>query len=564
MSLPKNKAQTPGLTQQDFNSTMLDNTHLENIYMKITDKNGQINDKFLQLLEKLDIEPQDLIKKRIVKLKVIHDELLKKRKASADEFRHKKRYKIAPATIKLEPLQLNSAINAYNPQININQNSNSNFFMTQVNHNDIPPTPSKVQQRFNSLNPLIGEDPSGNKRNNLSTFLHARKENSMMVSPNHKPFLGEMGNNGHQTPNITKYRQRHDPTFQSFDLQREREKLFKFLKIKENSFKLREDLSLKMQEMMNKKELKLKKIQDRFKKDMKDKSQKIQKVEIQRETKKQWMNDRISMQYENADLEYQKYLDELRKRQQEKELKQKEMCLQEYKQYQRNFMKSQGNFHVFKKTLEEQARKTTVELDTLETRLNSHRERSVMIRDQVRQQIHSSLTRVAVAKEQLLLKHEAEEEQRLREFLERQDKKKAKLEKHEKAKQKMLNQKAQKNFKNRQNHSVMENYEDNSEMLMQSIMSKQNQIEQKIQTIKQKRQRDNQLKHERYTLVEKDHKRKQEKQKSQRERLKSRIFEKYLQIEEKVQKIRQSRASQIEFSRLAHEVQKQKVFQNYQ
>lgn len=70
-----------------------------------------------------------------------------------------------------------------------------------------------------------------------------------------------------------------------------------------------------MQDLMNKKELKLKKIQDRFKKDMKEKNQKIQKVEVMRETKKQWMNDRISMQYENADLEYQKHLDELKKRQ---------------------------------------------------------------------------------------------------------------------------------------------------------------------------------------------------------------------------------------------------------
>lgn len=94
----------------------------------------------------------------------------------------------------------------------------------------------------------------------------------MMVTPNQRLLSQAGNNNGNQTPNITRHRERYDPAFQSFDLHREREKLFKFLKIKENSQKKREELNSRMQDLMSKKELKFKKIEDRLKKDLKAKN----------------------------------------------------------------------------------------------------------------------------------------------------------------------------------------------------------------------------------------------------------------------------------------------------
>ena len=68
-----------------------------------------------------------------------------------------------------------------------------------------------------------------------------------------------------------------------FDLDREKEKLHKYLKTKERSVQQREQYGQRMQQLWSNKELKFKKIEEKLRKEIKDKTKKWHQQELARE-----------------------------------------------------------------------------------------------------------------------------------------------------------------------------------------------------------------------------------------------------------------------------------------
>lgn len=177
-------------------------------------------------------------------------------------------------------------------------------------------------------------------------------------------------------------------------------------------------------------------------------------------------------------------MEDLRTKEAERVQRLRQLNEDEFRQSQKAFMKSQNNSSVFRRKLRLMGRETGARLESLESRLNSHRERSLQAKSQIRQQMSQSLSRVSYVKEVLKARQELEEESRLREFLDRQEKTKVKIEKHRKAVSKAQSQRANKNEQRRMNHSQMQDY-DEGESIMQSLMVKREQVDKKIKDLKQ-------------------------------------------------------------------------------
>lgn len=86
-----------------------------------------------------------------------------------------------------------------------------------------------------------------------------------------------------------------------FDLDREKDKLHKYLRIKERSVQQREQYGQRMQQLWSNKELKFRKIEEKLRKDIKEKTKKWHQQEIAREQKRQLIVDKLTEREENAD-----------------------------------------------------------------------------------------------------------------------------------------------------------------------------------------------------------------------------------------------------------------------
>eukprot|EP00347_Sterkiella_histriomuscorum_P007369 403349206 len=523
--------------------TNSDQAYLEHLYSKITDKNGVILDRFGAICDQLDIESTDILKKqledfseggkididiakvrydyhnkrRINKLMQLHDELQKLKKSITADQRVKKVYKMPQTHLRLEPLIKQQNQSAGGQTINHMQQSTSvhnksGFFMTDL--------PSQFQN--SQMNQSI--------MNGSTKMLGAQTFYSINAQ---------------------------------FDIDGEKQKMNRYIKIKEKSEMQREAYGQKMEELWKNKELKFQQIEEKIKKNLKEKSKRFKQLDSLRYQKREELTNKSTLLEEQADSEYYKYLEDLKAREQMKNKLLKEQNEQEFKDYQRNFMKSQSNFSTYRKILKQQAHETTLVLDTLESKLNSHREKSELHKEHLKQHISHSLSRISQVQENLRLRQEAAEEYRLKTFLDRQEKIKTKLEIHEKQKLKALSQRSRKQEQRRMNQSQIQESEEYSQVMLESQMAKQEQVQGKIEEIRRKRQKEIELKQERQALMLQDQKRKIEKQKTLKQKQRAKLLEKYQVINEKVNQLRINKASHIEFSRLSNEVQQQKINQQF-
>ncbi len=109
-------------------------------------------------------------------------------------------------------------------------------------------------------------------------------------------------------------------------MQREKERLHRFLQNREKTKKQEEEHEQKLKSIIVKKELKLKKIQEKLKREMKEHKRKMQEVEFRRGLKKKMIEDQIQETYFQSDEHYQKHLEEIKLKEEERMRKQKEWC----------------------------------------------------------------------------------------------------------------------------------------------------------------------------------------------------------------------------------------------
>ena len=110
---------------------------------------------------------------------------------------------------------------------------------------------------------------------------------------------------------------------------------------------------------------------------MKEQKRKIEMIEYKREQKKKLNEDQISYLYEQSDQEYLKHLEEIRKKEDERVRKEKELCELEYRRYNEQFVKSINNYETFVKEKQKIDQQTSQSLQILEKRLNDGYSRSV-------------------------------------------------------------------------------------------------------------------------------------------------------------------------------------------
>ena len=151
---------------------------------------------------------------------------------------------------------------------------------------------------------------------------------------------------------------------------------------------------------------------------------------------------------------------------------------------------------------------TSINLDNLEKRLNDGYTRHVLRKEQVRQSAAETLNKLekAVVNQK---EHEKEvENERLMKYMERRQQYLSKIKKWEKERQKSLvNIKIKNETKFGQAKVNLSDVQYEKDRLFQSIIEKQDQLETKISNVRQKRDKEIQLRAEKESLKAQDQKR---------------------------------------------------------
>ncbi len=209
--------------------------------------------------------------------------------------------------------------------------------------------------------------------------------------------------------------------------------------------------------------------------------------------------------YEHADEEYQNHLVEIKRKQEEKLKKEKEQCEQEYRRFNDQFSKSLGNYEMYIRQKQKQDSVTSSNLDNLEKRLNEGYTRHVQRKEEIRQSAANTLTKLEKA---IITQKEHEKEienERLMKYMERRQRYLLKIKKWEKERQKsLISIKTKNESKFGQAKLNLSDVQYDQDRMYQSILEKHDVLEAKISNVRQKREKEIQMRVEKESLKAQD------------------------------------------------------------
>eukprot|EP00347_Sterkiella_histriomuscorum_P016968 403351162 len=499
-----NSLQTPGSHKQNFHPQYLQNLNplnpdtdqiCEQIYKRILDMSGNIQERYLKICDNMKIEPRDIMLKKVEDFSQNDEKFHTENANMTTASRHRRL-----------------------------QSMNNSIVVGQQQQQHLIPN-DRYSQQF----PM-----------NKSNYQQQALSNSMFMSPE------------------------GSPKTQTFDLvssmQREKERLHRFLNNREKSQKQSEEYESKIKDLVLKKELKFKRIQEKLRRDMKEQKKKIEIIEYKREQKKKMIEDQVNITYEQSDQQYLLHLEEIKRKEEQRIKKEREQCEIEYRRYNEQFLKSINNYDTFVKEKAKIDLETSKSLVNLEKRLNEGYSRSLQRKDQIRMSAQESLVKLEEVHE-FQKKHQQEAEtERYMQFLERRQQYLQKIKRWEKQREKSVESlKLQNENKFGQARNNLSEVQYNRDQIYQNLQEKQEQLEHKIQEVKHKKQREIQLRTEKEQLKIQDQKQNLEKQRQSMDRIKQKIIEKHLKLNEQQNKVKENKQHLIEYNRIANELRLQKV-----
>ena len=222
--------------------------------------------------------------------------------------------------------------------------------------------------------------------------------------------------------------------------------------------------------------------------------QKMMEVDLKREMKKKMIEDQVQETYYQSDEQYQKHLQEIKIKEEERMRKQKEWCELEYRRYNEQFLKSTNNYETYMQQKKETEKRTTKNLESLEKKLNEGYYRSIQKKEQVRLSAVGTLQKIEdVLQSQRRLDEEVQNE-RLMKYLERRKKYIGQLNKWEKDKNKSIqNLRLKHETKYSSAKANLSDVIDDRDRLFQSIIERQDEVQSRVIEVKQKREKEIQL-----------------------------------------------------------------------